>query len=77
MYAGSDNPDEVGWYVDNAGEQLQPVGQLMPNELGLYDMSGNLTEWGDASAMRTTSRNYAAPDYYTGVGDAIRLVRTA
>ncbi len=44
-YAGSDNPDEVGWHADNSGEQIHPVGQLKPNELGLYDMSGNRTEW--------------------------------
>jgi len=45
VYAGSDDPAEVGWYADNSGEQAHPVGQLEPNELGLYDMSGNLMEW--------------------------------
>ena len=44
-YAGSNNPDEVAWYGENSGGQPQPVGQKQPNELGLYDMSGNLFEW--------------------------------
>ncbi|MCK8817552.1 SUMF1/EgtB/PvdO family nonheme iron enzyme [Natroniella sulfidigena] len=43
-YAGSDNLDEVGWYNENTNS-TQPVGRKQPNELGLYDMSGNLSEW--------------------------------
>jgi formylglycine-generating enzyme required for sulfatase activity len=44
-YAGSDNVDEVGWYLNNSGGERQPVGQKRPNELGLYDMSGNVWEF--------------------------------
>ena len=44
-YAGSDNLDDVAWYGDNSDGQTHPVGQKQPNELGLYDMSGNLWEW--------------------------------
>jgi formylglycine-generating enzyme required for sulfatase activity len=44
-YAGSNNVDEVGWYEGNSDDQTHPVGQKQPNELGLYDMSGNMFEW--------------------------------
>ena len=45
-YAGSDNLAEVGWYKDHTGNMIiSNVGMLKPNELGLYDMSGNASEW--------------------------------
>ncbi len=44
-YAGSDNPDAVGWHVHNSGWKTHPVGQRQANELGLFDLSGNVREW--------------------------------
>jgi formylglycine-generating enzyme required for sulfatase activity len=44
-YSGGNNIDDVAWYRDNSGTITRPVGTKLPNELGLFDMSGNVREW--------------------------------
>ena len=44
-YSGSNSIGDVAWYIDNSGYETHPVGRKSPNELGLYDMSGNVYEW--------------------------------
>lgn len=45
-YSGSNNLDKVAWYKENSEEKTHPVAQKKPNGYGLYDMSGNVGEWG-------------------------------
>ena len=67
-YAGSDNVDEVAWYASNSGGKTQEVGKKAPNELGLYDMLGNICEWSSdwygnySSSVQTNPYNSTA-DY--------------
>ena len=44
-YSGSNTLGNVAWYYDNSGQETHPVKTKSPNELGIYDMSGNVSEW--------------------------------
>ena len=44
-YAGSNYWDRVAWFPNNSMGHTHPVAQKQPNELGIYDMSGNVSEW--------------------------------
>ena len=45
IYSGGDTYDDVAWYKDNSDSKTHPVASKSPNELGIYDMSGNVWEW--------------------------------
>ena len=44
-YSGSNTIGDVAWYSSNSSSMTHPVGTKAPNELGIYDMSGNVYEW--------------------------------
>jgi len=56
-YSGSNEIGDVAWYDDNAGSKTHAVGTLKPNELGLYDMCGNVYEW----CSNNSSKDYSSP----------------
>lgn len=45
QYSGSNDLKKVAWYKNNSGSKTHPVATKTPNELGIYDMSGNVGEW--------------------------------
>ena len=57
-YSGSNNIDEVAWYSGNSEGKVHEVKQLQPNELGFYDMSGNIAEF------YGYNRSSSSPYYY-------------
>jgi len=56
MFPGSNDPEEVAWHHPGSMDQTHPVRTKIPNELGLYDMAGNVWEW---------CLDFYAPGYYS------------
>ena len=73
-WAGSNTPDDVAWYNANSGGTPHPVAQKQPNELGIYDMSGNVWEyiWDHFSATYYSSSPVNNP---TGPASGTSIVR--
>jgi formylglycine-generating enzyme required for sulfatase activity len=75
-FAGSDGSNAIGeyaWYYSNSTSKTHPAGTKLPNELGLYDMSGNVFEW-----TWDRSRSYpdgTLTDYHGAASGTARVAR--
>ena len=63
-YWGNSYDEQYGWTVDNSEDTLHEVGTRLPNDWGLYDMSGNLWEWCENRYL----------EHYPGVGEKVNLI---
>jgi formylglycine-generating enzyme len=65
-YSGGNDVDAVAWYDRRHGDHTQPVGRKAPNQLGIYDMSGNVWEWCQDSFSRDVNVIPADGSAYEG-----------
>ncbi|MEI7726576.1 MAG: SUMF1/EgtB/PvdO family nonheme iron enzyme [Bacteroidota bacterium] len=69
-YVGGNNLEEVAWVYTNSGNRSHNIGQKLPNELGIYDMAGNIREWcsdwyGESYYKVSPKEDPAGPDLGT------------
>jgi formylglycine-generating enzyme required for sulfatase activity len=75
IYSGSNSTDEVAWYQSNSGGTTKGVGLKKANELGIFDMSGNVVEWCWDEAE--SARPIRGGSFERGASDATVAYRAA
>lgn len=75
-FSGGNNIEAVAWYDGNTSGP-QPVGRKNPNQLGLYDMSGNVSEWCSIEGRWTAEYpHYRGGSWQSGAGACWTTART-
>lgn len=72
LYSGSNTINDVAWWTGNSEDVLQEVGKKQPNELGLYDMSGNIGEYVADKMTSYSSKEQKDPVSTKGTGNVFR-----
>lgn len=71
-YSGSNNLEDVAWYISNSGKKIQRIAQKKPNELGLYDMSGNYAEiCNDTEDLYYVDGNLCGGNWNSFIGECV------
>lgn len=72
-YSGSDDINDVAWYENNSGGNTHKVKELKPNELGFYDLSGNISEFYNNTTSYANGGNYLSDAYYCKYNSRVSL----
>ena len=71
LFSGSNSIGDVAWYKQNSGSTTHPVGTKLPNNLGIYDMTGNVSEW--CSDLYLTYPSEAQVNPKGGINDHVEV----